>query len=162
MFQRFLPLFIIIPIIELYLLISVGSAIGVIPTILLIIITAMIGVQLLKAQGMATLQRLQNELNQGAMPAEALLEGILLLVGGALLLTPGFFTDALGFSCLIPQLRLGWVSLLKRYSHHMMKNSAHTQAYTHHTQSYSSHTSQTQQPPRHTTVIDGEFKREDD
>jgi len=160
MSQRFLLLFIIIPIIELYLLISVGSVIGVIPTILLIIITAIIGVQLLKAQGMATLQRLQNELNQGVMPAEALVEGILLLVGGALLLTPGFFTDALGFSCLIPQLRLLWVKLFKRYSHHVMKNAAQGQAYTH---SYSSHTSShTQQPPRHTTVIDGEFKREDD
>jgi len=104
-FQRLLLLFILVPIIEIYLLITVGGLIGVWPTVLLIILTAFMGTYLLRSQGLATLQKMQETLQQGQLPAFALLEGIFILIGGALLLTPGFFTDAVGFICLIPILR---------------------------------------------------------
>lgn len=97
--------FIAIPILEMYLLIQVGSRIGALPTIGLVVLTATIGIWLLRMQGLATLARLQSRLNQGEIPGQELLEGIVLLVGGALLLTPGFFTDGLGFVCLLPGLR---------------------------------------------------------
>jgi UPF0716 protein FxsA len=100
-----LLLFITIPIAEMYLLILVGSHIGALPTIGLVVLTATVGLWLLKLEGLATLARLQNRINQGEIPGQELLEGIMLLIGGALLLTPGFFTDAIGFVCLIPVLR---------------------------------------------------------
>jgi len=112
-FQSLLLLFILIPILEIYLLISVGSLIGVLSTILLVIFTAVLGTYLLRAQGLATLQKVQDTLQQGQLPAFVLLEGVFILLGGILLLTPGFFTDAVGFSCLIPVVRkqlIYWLS----------------------------------------------------
>ncbi len=98
-------LFVLIPIVEIALLIQVGSAIGVLPTIAIVIVTAVIGTAMLRQQGMATLQKAQQRLQSGQMPAQQIGEGILLLIGGALLLTPGFATDAFGFACLIPWTR---------------------------------------------------------
>lgn len=98
-------IFLAIPVIELYLLIQVGSIIGVLPTIILVILTAVVGASLVRQQGFATWQRLQSNMAQGIMPAQDLLEGLILLLGGLLLLTPGFFTDILGFACLIPSMR---------------------------------------------------------
>ena len=100
-----LLLFITIPIFEMYLLIVVGSQIGALPTIGLVVLTATIGLWLLRMEGFATMMRLQERLNQGEIPGQELLEGVMLLIGGALLLTPGFFTDGLGFVCLLPGLR---------------------------------------------------------
>lgn len=114
LFQVILFLFILIPILEIYLLFTVGSLIGAVPTIMLIILTAVLGTYLLRVQGLATLQKAQTSLNQGQLPADALFEGILLLIGGALLLTPGFFTDAVGFACLLPGLRHLLIKLLRR------------------------------------------------
>jgi len=110
-----LVLFIIVPIVELYLLIKVGSIIGVIPTILIVIATAVLGTALLKQQGLATLQRYQQSVASGKLPAREMIEGLALVFGGALLLTPGFVTDALGFLCLIPVTRQAVIRwLLKR------------------------------------------------
>ncbi len=97
--------FLIVPIIEIYLLLQVGGIIGVFPTVLLVVFTAALGAWLLRRQGFETWQRLQNNLAQGTIPAYEMIEGPILLVGGALLLTPGFFTDLLGFTCLLPALR---------------------------------------------------------
>lgn len=79
--------------------------IGAIPTVGLVVLTATIGVWLLKREGLATLTRLQQKMAQGELPGRELLEGVMLIIGGALLLTPGFVTDAIGFVCLIPWLR---------------------------------------------------------
>jgi len=95
----------IIPFAEIYLLLLVGGIIGVLPTIFLVVLTAVLGTYLLKQQGLATFKRFQESLAQGAIPAYEMVEGPIILVGGALLLTPGFFTDALGFACLIPNVR---------------------------------------------------------
>ena len=98
-------LFLAIPFIEIYFLLKIGSIIGVFPTVLMVVFTAVLGAWLLRRQGLSTLQRFQNTLAQGQIPATEMLEGAILMVGGALLLTPGFFTDAIGFACLIPTTR---------------------------------------------------------
>ncbi|HBC56346.1 MAG TPA: hypothetical protein DCZ03_04200 [Gammaproteobacteria bacterium] len=94
------------------LLIKVGGLIGALPTVVLVMLTALIGVAMFRVQGFNTLQRMQEKLAMGELPGMELIEGAMLLVGGALLLTPGFFTDAIGFICLIPISRkavAGWV-----------------------------------------------------
>jgi UPF0716 protein FxsA len=103
---RFWPLlFIAIPLTEIYLFIKIGSQIGALTTVLIVLATAFIGVNLLRYQGFSTLQRAQRNMAQGQMPAMEMMEGLVLAVGGALLITPGFLTDALGFLCLIPASR---------------------------------------------------------
>jgi UPF0716 protein FxsA len=97
--------FLTVPIVEIYLLLKIGGAIGFLPTVTLVVVTATVGVTLLRSQGFSTMKRLQDALSRGEIPAREIVEGPLLLVGGALLLTPGFFTDALGFWLLIPQTR---------------------------------------------------------
>lgn len=105
MFRLLLLLFLIVPAIEIALFIHIGGAIGVIATLLLIVVTAIVGVTLLRIQGVITLIRVQESLNRGQVPAVEMLEGLMLLISGAFLLTPGFFTDAVGFACLIPAVR---------------------------------------------------------
>jgi UPF0716 protein FxsA len=104
-FQIALLFLVVVPFVEIYLLLQVGGIIGAVPTIFLVVLTAVLGAWLLKQQGLATLQRFQASLAQGTLPAYEMVEGPILLVGGALLLTPGFITDIMGFACLIPQLR---------------------------------------------------------
>ena len=100
-----LPLFIVLPILEMVILIQVGGIIGAIPTVSLVLLTAVVGLQLLRQQGVSTLMRANQRLASGEMPAEEVVEGLMLAVGGALLLTPGFVTDIIGFCCLVPQSR---------------------------------------------------------
>lgn len=106
MFRFLFLLFVFVPIIEIYLLIEVGSRIGTLNTILVIILTAAIGTVMLRYQGLSTIARVQNSMQNGKLPASGLIEGLMLLVCGALLLTPGFFTDTIGFLCLIPAVRI--------------------------------------------------------
>jgi UPF0716 protein FxsA len=98
-------LFISIPIVEMYVLIQVGNSIGALPTVALVVLTATLGIWLLRLQGIATLRKVQEKISRGEIPGRELLEGIMLLIGGALLLTPGFVTDGIGFACLLPFLR---------------------------------------------------------
>lgn len=100
-----LLLFIAVPAIEIALFIEVGGWIGTWPTVALVLLTALIGAGLVRAQGLAVLARLQREMRSGLVPAAALAEGAMLLVAGLLLLTPGFFTDTVGFLLLLPPLR---------------------------------------------------------
>ena len=101
----FLILFIVIPVAEMWVLIEVGSYIGALPTIGLVLLTAVIGLALLRQQGLSTLLRANQRMQAGEIPAQEMAEGIFLAVGGALLLTPGFITDTVGFACLIPGIR---------------------------------------------------------
>ncbi len=105
MFRLLLLLFLIVPAIEIALFIQIGGIIGVLPTLLLIVITAVIGVALLRAQGLVTMVRMQENLRRGEIPAVELIEGVMLLISGAFLLTPGFFTDTVGFLILLPAIR---------------------------------------------------------
>jgi len=109
-----LVLFIGMPILELFLLINVGSAIGVFPTLGIVILTAVIGTWMLKAQGLSTLNKARSRMSGGQVPAFEMMEGLALGVGGALLLTPGFVTDTIGFICLIPYTRRWLVNRLSK------------------------------------------------
>lgn len=104
-FRSLFLLIIVISFLELYVLLAVGSVLGAIPTILLIIASAALGSFLLKQQGFATYQRFQASLQKNEVPAVELMEGFVILLGGALLLTPGFITDIVGLCCLFPPLR---------------------------------------------------------
>jgi UPF0716 protein FxsA len=106
----------LVPIVEMWILIEVGGWVGALPTIALVVLTAMIGLSLLKQQGLATLMRARRKVVEGTIPASELVNGVMIAVGGALLLTPGFVTDALGFVLLIPKTRQ-WLlfKLIDRY-----------------------------------------------
>ncbi len=106
-----------LPTLELYVLIQVGGEIGAFATVMLVVFTAVLGTYLMRRQGMGTLLRVRQALDRGEMPALEMLEGAMLLLGGLLLLIPGFVTDALGFLCLLPAFRrlllLGLVDKVK-------------------------------------------------
>ena len=108
-------IFLIIPLVEIYLLIEIGTVIGAPITIFLVVFTALLGAVLVRIQGFSTLGRVQMQLLKGQIPALAVIEGLFLFVAGALLLTPGFFTDTLGFIFLTPPLRR-WIirAILKK------------------------------------------------
>ncbi len=101
----FLLLFIGVPLVEIYFLIEVGSLIGALPTVFAVVFTAVLGVTLIRIQGFSTLQKAQNSMSQGVVPATEMLEGLMLLFAALCLLIPGFFTDTVGFLLLIPPLR---------------------------------------------------------
>lgn len=94
-----------VPIIEIGLFIEIGGTIGTWATLAIVIITAFIGTMLIRIQGRATLEALQNSVNQGGNPAFFMAHGALILVAGVLLLTPGFFTDATGLLLMVPAIR---------------------------------------------------------
>ncbi len=98
-------IFLGIPLVEIALFILIGGQIGVLATIAAVLTTAVAGALLVRHQGLSTLQKAQRELDNERIPAGALAEGLAILLAGALLLTPGFFTDAIGFTLLVPPLR---------------------------------------------------------
>ncbi|WP_170007912.1 FxsA family protein [Bacillus fonticola] len=108
------PFLIVIPAIEIGLLLLAGNTIGVLPTILLIIATGVAGAYLAKQQGFKMLQQLREEVAYGGMPNEAILDGVCILAGGLLLLTPGFVTDLTGFLLLLPPSRISIKKMLRR------------------------------------------------
>jgi UPF0716 protein FxsA len=108
MFMKLLIIFVFVPVMELYILIEAGRMIGIGATVGLIMLTGVAGAWLARSQGLEILRRIQQETANGQMPAQTLIDGALILVGGLLLLTPGFFTDALGFSFLVPITRELW------------------------------------------------------
>lgn len=105
----FLIAFIIVPIIEMVVLIEVGGMIGALPTVGLVLLTAVVGAAMLRQQGAATLLRANQRMASGELPAREMAEGLLLAIGGVMLMTPGFVTDAAGFACLLPLTRR-WLS----------------------------------------------------
>lgn len=152
-FPLMVALFIGVPLIEIYLFIQVGGLIGALPTVLLVILTAVIGVSLLRAQGFHTMAKFQQEVTTGQLPANTMLEGVALIFGGALLLTPGFMTDAIGFLCLIPftrQTLIAWA----------IKNMNVTSSFS---AGMGPGFNQHQQPPKphDPNVIEGEYKETD-
>lgn len=100
-----LSLFIAVPLCEIALFIAVGGSIGVLATIAVVVLTAVAGAILVRRQGLATLQRARADMEADRIPAGPIAEGLAILFAGALLLTPGFLTDAMGFALLIPALR---------------------------------------------------------
>lgn len=161
-----LLIFIIVPLAELAVLIKVGGAIGILWTFLLILFTAFIGVTLLRAQGLATLMRASERMQQGDIPAKELAEGFLLALAGALLLTPGFLTDAFGFSLLLPGVRGAMaVSLMKRFKPAMMRGGqspfSHPDEGMNERMNHRPNVSQKPSRNGGGDIIDGEYRRED-
>ena len=136
-------LFLVVPILEIWLLIQVGSVIGAGWTILVVVATAIAGAWLVRAQGLEVVRRIQQDLAVGRVPTGDMLEALMLLVAGAVLLTPGFFTDAIGFALLIPPVRAS----LSRYL--IQRGMAHM--------ARAPHPGRTRRE-----TLDGEFSREKD
>ena len=111
----FIALFILIPIIEISLFIEIGSIIGSFYTIILIFVTAIVGVFFVRQQGISTFQKLTSQLQNLETPVQTMFEGLVILISGILLITPGFFTDALGFLGLIPFSRIILIKLVASY-----------------------------------------------
>lgn len=109
-----LAIFIVVPLIEIALLIQLGSVIGLLATIGIVIATAVIGTSLLRSQGFGVLARANQTMQSGKVPVEPVVEGVLLLIAGAFLLTPGLLTDAFGFSLLAPFIRRRVAGLIVR------------------------------------------------
>ncbi|MFT5117426.1 MAG: UPF0716 protein FxsA [Kiritimatiellia bacterium] len=112
--RTLLLLLVIIPIVEMWLLITVGQHMGAVPTIALVLLTAFMGISLLRYQGAMTLLKARMKMNSGEMPAREMADGLFFAVGGALLLTPGFVTDAIGFACLTPGIRTVLISFFAK------------------------------------------------
>ena len=154
MFQILLVVFLVIPVIEIYLLIQVGSMIGAGWTIFFVIATAILGVSLLRQQGLSTWTRLNQSMAQGQLPPTILVEGLLLLLSGAFLLTPGFFTDTIGFLFLMPVVRKVIAIYLMRKGLFMATNMQHN--------TRRSYSASTRHQAGESKVIEGEYERKDE
>lgn len=152
---------IVVPIIEIALFIQIGGAIGLWPTLATVVLTAVIGSVLLRAQGIATLSKLQESLNTGTNPLDPIANGALILVAGVVLLTPGFFTDAVGFALLVPPIRavvIKWIAARiasGQFTVHSNINSAPNQP-------HSGHAGPTKRSGTKPGTVDGEFTIIDD
>ena len=107
-------LFIAVPIAELYVIIQIGGAIGVLPTLAMLIVASLVGAALARSQSRAAWERFNRALAEGRMPGREVFDGAMIIVGGALLLTPGFITDVFGLFLLLPPTRAALRSLLAR------------------------------------------------
>ena len=115
MYFALLLLFTIVPFIELYLLLVIGARIGALTTIMIVILTGIVGASLARIQGFKVLRDIQLATQAGQMPGTELIHGALVLIGGLLLLTPGFLTDLFGFSLLFPPSRKIYVNRMIQY-----------------------------------------------
>lgn len=105
MFGRLLLLFLVVPVVDLALLVRIGDRLGFWPTVAVVVLTAVVGSWLAKREGTAAWRRVQQALASGGMPGKEVIDGVIILVAGALLLTPGFLTDLVGLLGLIPPSR---------------------------------------------------------
>ena len=132
MFGKLLILFITVPLVELFLLGVLTARVGLVPTFLLVLLTGFWGAWLARSQGASILSRIKSEIQAGRTPAAELVDGLLVLIGGIVLLTPGLLTDILGFSLMVPSFRAVLRSLLRsRFETHAarfkMKNKSTVQ-----------------------------------
>lgn len=156
----FLLIFLLLPVLELAVLIKVGGQIGVLATLALIFLTAIIGIVLIRAQGLMTLLRAREKLAEGTLPARELAEGFLLALAGALLIAPGFVTDTLGFLLLVPPLRHALAGSALRA---LQVKGAVTMVRTVHTERdvFDATDNRLQGRRGQPDIIDGDFRRDD-
>ncbi|MEL0083724.1 MAG: FxsA family protein [Gammaproteobacteria bacterium] len=114
-FSLLFLLLLIVPLTEIYVLVEVGRKIGSLPTIFLLVFTAVLGALLVRMQGMSTYISIHQAINQGRMPAIEMIEGVMIMIAGVLLLTPGFITDSVGFAFLVPGIRRLLIGALIRH-----------------------------------------------
>lgn len=135
--------FLMIPLIEIALFIQIGGAIGLIPTLAIVVLTAILGTYLVRNQGLLAMSQIRSSFNELNDPTEPIVHGAMILFSGALLLTPGFFTDAIGFALLVPQVRSA--------AFHWLRKRVNVQSFgTPHAQQH-----------HQTTIIEGEFQEVD-
>ena len=123
-------LFVTVPIIEIALFIQIGGEIGLLSTLGIVIATAFLGTYLVRKQGLNALSQLKNNVETLENPIAPLAHGIMILLAGALLLTPGFFTDAVGFSLLVPNIRIWLFERVKQHILHSQNGFSFTHART--------------------------------
>lgn len=127
MFKKLLFLFIVVPLLELYILIKIGQILGAEVTIALVVVTGILGAIFVRMQGFALVGKIKRDLNEGRLPRQRLLEGVCILASGLLLLTPGLLTDLTGFLLLIPPMRVRLINaLLKKAKTHFRKEGTGT------------------------------------
>jgi UPF0716 protein FxsA len=114
MFGPLLLLLIVIPIVELAVIIQVGHVLGVLNTLVLLLVVSMAGAWLLKREGLGVLRRVRQQTEMGVVPGKELVDGALIVLGGALMLTPGFVTDAVGLLLLLPPVRAALRRVVRR------------------------------------------------
>jgi len=115
MFLVLLVLLVLIPVVEIYFLVKVGQVIGALNTIAVVILIGIIGAYLAKSQGIRVVSRIQSTIQRGQLPGKELVEGVMILIGGILLVTPGFFSDIIGLFFLFPLTRSGLVYIAMNY-----------------------------------------------
>ncbi|MFY0616063.1 FxsA family protein [Shimia sp.] len=148
--------FVAVPMIEIALFISVGGAIGLWPTLAIVLLTAILGTHLVRSQGLAALGNVQRSFNELDDPTEPLAHGAMILIAGVLLLTPGFFTDAVGFALLTPVFRTAMFHYFRKRVRVQSFRMGGTQSSAFHTGGHSSTTRRAE-----SDVIDGEFSEVD-
>lgn len=120
---KILLLFTVVPLLELWLIIEIGKRIGTIPAIFLVFITGFLGFFLVKSQGLILLGKVRDDLEQGIMPADKILDALSILVGGVFLLTPGLLTDIWGFALLFPLTRGPLKKIIMKFLNKMIARS---------------------------------------
>jgi UPF0716 protein FxsA len=114
MFLKLFLAFTLVPFIEIYLLIKIGGQIGAFKTILVVILTGLLGASLARLEGIKTMTKVRDSLNRGDLPAEEMLDAMLIFVAGVVLLTPGFITDLTGLALLVPKARYWFKRWLRK------------------------------------------------
>lgn len=122
MLGKLIMIFVLTPIIELFLLIEIGQRMGTLNVIGLVVITGVIGAYMAKWQGLSVIRKLQNDLREGILPTNQMFDGVLILAGGVMLITPGLLTDSLGFILLIPHTRIWTKEQLKKWLKRRMES----------------------------------------
>lgn len=145
----FFAIFIVIPFIEIMIFMMVGDQVGLMNTLFMALLTAVIGGLIVQYQGLHTLAHIRVALQRGQLPLNDLFDGICLVAAGALLITPGFLTDTIGFLLLIPLARTGLRHLIKRYTRWEDLPGGDDTAYQH-------------ARPRNSDIIDADYERVDD
>lgn len=153
--RGFFLLFLVFPLLELFVLIRVGSSIGAATTLLLVLAGGVLGVLCIRLAGLATALKVRERMALGETPNKDMLNGLLLVIAGGLIFLPGFISDVLGLLCLLPVTRK-W--LIKRISQHMT-HAAHSQQFYQHSTTYTEQSKH--QPTRPEQIIEGEFERKD-
>lgn len=131
MLIRLILLFTVLPLTELYLLIQVGRYLGAFPTIMIVLITGVIGGLLARSQGLSTYRQIRVDLQNGIIPTDSLIDGLFILIAGALLITPGIITDVFGFTLMVHEFR-GWLRRMLKDSFRRKLESGRFQVYSNH------------------------------
>ncbi|WP_432737942.1 FxsA family protein [Maridesulfovibrio sp. FT414] len=152
MFAKIFLGFVLIPLVDLYILVQIGSKIGTLNAIALCLLTAFVGAALAKSQGVATMQKVQESLNRGIVPAEDILDAVIIFLAGLVLLTPGFMTDIFGLLLLFPLTR-GYFKRWLRVQFESIKKQPNVHV-TYHNTEFTAWTNQEQPRQRIDNVID--------